>query len=57
MSAAQRRSHAKAAVTGAGLALLKIYVDRAERLFADGEVTEVVIDALQQEFGARALRA
>jgi hypothetical protein len=50
MSAASKRAHAKAAVRLAGLPLLREYVDRAAALFAAGEVGEVIVDALQQEF-------
>ncbi len=49
MSAAQRRRYAKEAVRQAHLPLFRKTVDRAETLFRQGEVMEVVVDALVQE--------
>ena len=52
MSAARKRAWARAAVRQAGLPLLRLYVDRAAALFADGESGDIVVDALQQEYHA-----
>jgi hypothetical protein len=54
MSESLKRAHGKAAVIAAGLAPFRKFVDRACALFAEGEHTEVVIDALTQEFGRAA---
>ena len=56
LSAARKRAWAKAAVRRAGLPLLRQYVDRAAALFAAGECSDVIVDALQCEFGQQRRR-